>query len=76
VKKWLRWGASPRASQFLIVAGRARAACHGRFNVSREDVAALAPMVLRHRLIRSFEADAEGIGTGDIVSRLLADVQG
>ena len=49
VKRWIRWGASPRASQYLILAGRARAACQGRFNVACEDVAALAPLVLRHR---------------------------
>src|SRR6266478_806059 len=60
IKRWIRWGASPRASQYLILAGRARAACQGRFNVACEDVAALAPLVLRHRLIRTFQADAEG----------------
>jgi len=54
-KRWIRWGASPRASQYLILAGRARAACQGRFNVACEDVAALAPLVLRHRLIRTFQ---------------------
>ena len=67
VKRGVRWGASPRASQHLIVAGRARAACQGRFNVAREDVAALAPWVLRHRIIRSFEAEAEGLQPDDIV---------
>jgi MoxR-like ATPase len=75
VQKWVRWGASPRASQALIVAGRARAACRGRFNVACEDVVALAPLVLRHRLIRSFEADAEGVSSEQIVLRLLADVK-
>jgi MoxR-like ATPase len=74
VKKWVRWGASPRASQALIVAGRARAACQGRANVSREDVLALARPVLRHRILRSFEADAEGVTPDDVVSRLLLDV--
>jgi MoxR-like ATPase len=74
VKKWVRWGASPRASQYLIVAGRALAACQGRFHVSREDVQALAPLVLRHRILRSFEADAEGVSTDDVVVRLLKDV--
>src|SRR5215213_8594800 len=58
MKRWIRWGASPRASQNLILAGRARAACQGRFNVACEDVAAVAPLVLRHRLIRSFQAEA------------------
>ncbi len=74
IKKWIRWGASPRASQHLIVAGRARAACQGRFNVACEDVAALAPLVLRHRLIRTFQADAEGKTTDDIINQLLQDV--
>jgi len=74
IKRWIRWGASPRASQHLIVAGRARAACQGRFNVACEDVAALAPLVLRHRLIRTFQADAEGKTTDDIIAQLLADV--
>jgi MoxR-like ATPase len=74
IKRWVRWGASPRASQYLILAGRARAACEGRFNVACEDVAALAPLVLRHRLIRSFQADAEGKNTDEIVAQLLKDV--
>jgi MoxR-like ATPase len=74
IKQWVRWGASPRASQNLILAGRARAACEGRFNVSCEDVAALAHAVLRHRLIRSFQADAEGKSTDDIITQLLRDV--
>ncbi len=74
IKRWIRWGASPRASQYLIRAGRARAACQGRFNVACEDVAALAPLVLRHRLIRTFQADAEGKTTDDIIAQLLQDV--
>ena len=74
IKRWVRWGASPRASQFLILAGRARAACAGRFNVACEDVAQLAAPVLRHRLIRSFQADAEGVSTDDIIARVLNDV--
>ncbi len=74
IKKWIRWGASPRASQFLILAGRARAATQGRFNVACADVAALAPLILRHRLIRSFQADAEGKSVDDIVGKLLGDI--
>jgi MoxR-like ATPase len=74
IKRWVRWGASPRASQHLILAGRARAACEGRYNVACEDVAALAPLVLRHRLIRTFQADAEGKTTDDIIGQLLRDV--
>jgi len=74
IKRWIRWGASPRASQYLIIAGRARAACDGRFNVACEDVAALAPLVLRHRMIRSFQADAEGKSADEIIAKLLHDV--
>jgi MoxR-like ATPase len=74
VKRWIRWGASPRASQYLILAGRARAACQGRFNVACEDVAALAPLFLRLRLIRSLKADAEGKTTDQIITQLLKDV--
>jgi MoxR-like ATPase len=74
IKRWIRWGASPRASQHLVLAGRARAACEGRFNVACDDVATLAPLVLRHRLIRTFQADAEGKTTDDIITQLLEDV--
>lgn len=74
VSRWIRWGASPRASQNLILAGRARAACEGRFNVACEDVAAVAPLVLRHRVIRSFQADADGKSTDDIVARILEEI--
>lgn len=74
IRKWVKWGASPRASQNLIVAGRARAALHGRFNVACEDIEALAPMVLRHRMIRSFQADAEGKSADEIVSVLLSKI--
>ncbi|MDG2223989.1 MAG: MoxR family ATPase [Rubripirellula sp.] len=74
VSRWIRWGASPRASQNLILAGRARAAAQGRFNVACEDVKAIAPMVLRHRIIRSFHADAEGQSADDIIQQLLAEI--
>ncbi len=74
VRKYLRWGASPRASQNLIIAARARAACEGRFNVACEDVAALAPNVLRHRLIRNFQADADAMSASAIVALLLERV--
>jgi len=74
VKQYVHWGASPRAAQHLILAGRARAACQGRFNVAREDVAAVALPVLRHRLIRTFRAEAKGKTTDDIISELLGDM--
>jgi MoxR-like ATPase len=74
IKEWVRWGASPRASQHLILAGRARAACQGRFNVACEDVAAVALPVLRHRLVRTFRAEADEKTTDDIIGQLLGDV--
>jgi len=74
IKQWVHWGASPRATQHLILAGRARAACQGRFNVAREDVAAVALPVLRHRLVRTFLAEGEGKTTDDIIGQLLKDV--
>ena len=74
VKRWIRWGASPRASQNLILASRAQAACQGRYNVACEDVATVAPLVLRHRIIRSFHAEAEGKSTDDIIAQILAEV--
>jgi MoxR-like ATPase len=74
IEQYIRWGASPRAAQHLILAGRARAACRGRFNVACEDVAAVALSVLRHRLIRTFRAEAEGKSTDDIINALLKDM--
>jgi MoxR-like ATPase len=75
IEQYVHWGASPRAAQHLILAGRARAACLGRFNVAREDVAAVALPVLRHRLIRTFRAEAKGKTTDNIISELLEDMQ-
>jgi MoxR-like ATPase len=64
------WGAGPRASQFLILAAKARAVLHGRYYVSCEDVRAVAAPVLRHRIITNFNAEAEGIKPDDIVRML------
>ncbi|UCE46391.1 MAG: AAA family ATPase [Phycisphaerales bacterium] len=74
VEEYIHWGASPRAAQHLILAGRARAACEGRFNVAREDIEAVALPVLRHRLIRTFRAETKGKTTDDIISELLTDM--
>ncbi|MEM1349697.1 MAG: MoxR family ATPase [Myxococcota bacterium] len=71
VKQYLSWGAGPRASQYLILASKARALLHGRVSVSKEDVRALAPPILRHRIITNFQADAQRITTDDIIARLL-----
>jgi MoxR-like ATPase len=72
--QYLRFGSSPRGGQSLILAGKVRALTEGRFNVSFEDIQAVALPTLRHRLILNFEAEAEGITTDHIVRQVLADV--
>ena len=72
--QYLRFGSSPRGGQTLILAGKVRALTHGRFNVSFDDIEAVAPPALRHRLILNFEAEAEGITTDHIVAQVLRDV--
>ncbi|MBT3377745.1 MAG: MoxR family ATPase [Lentisphaerae bacterium] len=74
VREKVKWGAGSRASQALILAGKAKALLEGRYNVACEDVRALASPVLRHRVITNFHADAEGITSDDIVSQLLETV--
>ena len=66
------WGAGPRAVQFLILGGKARALLHGRTHVSTDDIQALAKPVLRHRIVMNFAAESEGVTPDDIVDRLLA----
>ncbi|MBK8098206.1 MAG: MoxR family ATPase [Planctomycetes bacterium] len=75
IKEWLQWGAGPRASQNLVLGAKAHALLQGRFYVSAEDVRAVAKAVLRHRLITSFAAEAEGITTDKVVERLLDEVK-
>jgi MoxR-like ATPase len=75
VRDWIRWGAGPRAGQALLLAGKARAVLHGRPAVSVEDIRAVAPPVLRHRLLVNFQAEAEGIDAETIVARLLETVR-
>ena len=67
------WGAGPRAVQFLILGGKARALMHGRAHVSTEDVQALAKPVLRHRLVVNFTAQSEGVSEDDIIERLIEE---
>ncbi len=74
VSELLAWGAGPRASQYLILGGKARAILHGRLHVTTEDIREVAYPVLRHRLVTTFNADAEGITTDDIVDRLIKAV--
>jgi len=75
VKEFLSWGAGPRASQYLLLAGKARAILDGRSAVEIEDLRALAKPVLQHRLLTSFHAEAEGVSSRQIVERLLEVVR-
>jgi MoxR-like ATPase len=74
VHKWLSWGAGPRASQYMILGAKTRAVLHGRFAPGVDDVRAVAPAVLRHRLVTNFNAEADGVKTDRIVADLLAAV--
>jgi MoxR-like ATPase len=75
IQQWVRWGAGPRAGQSLILGAKARAILHGRFNASCEDVRSMAHVVLRHRVLTNFHAEAEGINSNSVVSHLLDTVQ-
>jgi len=65
------WGAGPRAVQFLILGGKARALLHGRTHVSTEDIQELTKPVLRHRLVVNFAAESDGVTQDDIIEKLL-----
>jgi len=73
IKEWIKWGAGPRASQNLILGAKARAALDGRFVPSKEDVRSVAMLVLRHRLVTTFAAEAENIFAPDIVNKLIGE---
>ena len=72
VQERLRWGAGPRAVQFLILGGKARALLHGRTYVSTDDVAAWRNPVLRHRIVANFAAESEGVTPDRVIERLVA----
>ncbi len=71
VKKYLSWGAGPRASQFLVVAAKAHAAINGKFSPDIEDVKAVALPILRHRVVRNYKAESEGMSIEKLVDSLL-----
>ncbi len=71
VEEFVGWGAGPRASQYLILAGKARALLRGRYHVSTEDIRSVAIPVLRHRIVTNFNAEAEGIRSETIVKKLI-----
>ncbi|NVB38971.1 MoxR family ATPase [Pseudenhygromyxa sp. WMMC2535] len=74
LRELLRWGAGPRAGQQLVLAAQARAALAGREAVTKQDVRALAPAVLRHRLVPSFAAESRGVSPDELVAQVLAAV--
>jgi MoxR-like ATPase len=74
IKQWVTYGASVRAAQYLVLGGKARALMHGRYHVSFDDIAALAPPVLRHRILTNFHAQSERITTDHIIGRLVEAV--
>ena len=75
VHRFIRYGASPRASQYLILGAKARAMLQGRFHVDFDDVRAMAMPVLRHRLVLNFHARAEGIDVDEIIRRIMSQVR-
>ncbi|MDG2409751.1 MAG: AAA family ATPase [Pirellulales bacterium] len=74
VQDYVSWGAGPRATQYLVLGGKARAILHGRYYVDVEDIRAVAPAVLRHRILTNFNAEAEGITPDVIVQKLIETV--
>jgi MoxR-like ATPase len=74
VRDYVSWGAGPRASQYLVLAAKARAVLHGRHYVSGDDIRAVALPVLRHRIVTNFNAEAEGLKADDIVAHLLDSI--
>lgn len=74
VKELIDWGPGPRASQQLVLAAKARALIQGRHHVTRDDIEALALPVLRHRIVPTFNAEAEGVSVDDLIRKLIAEV--
>ncbi len=72
VDELVGWGAGPRAVQFLILGGKARALLEGRFHVQVEDIQALAKSVLRHRVVVNFAAESDGVSSDDVIERIIA----
>jgi MoxR-like ATPase len=75
VREMINWGAGPRASQYLILAAKARAILAGRHSVAIEDIRAVAQPVMRHRIVVNFHAEAQNINASDLIDRLLTDIE-
>lgn len=71
INNFLSWGAGPRASQFLVIGAKCNALMNGKYSPDIEDVKAVAMPILRHRIVRNYKAEAEGLKTDDIISTLL-----
>ena len=71
VNNYISWGAGPRASQYLVLGAKCHAAINGKYSPDIEDVKAIADYVLRHRIVRNYKAEAEGITESDIIANLL-----
>src|SRR5690606_13998004 len=74
IRDYLNWGAGPRASQYLVLAGKTRAVLYGRYFVTTEDIRAVAAPVLRHRILTNFNAQADGVTADNIIERLIQTV--
>jgi MoxR-like ATPase len=74
INRWVTWGGSLRASQFLVLAGKTRAILHGRYNVSCEDIRAMALPVLRHRILLNFQAESEKVDSDQVIRKLVETV--
>jgi MoxR-like ATPase len=75
IKDWIRWGAGPRASQYLILGAKVRAGLLGKITPDESDIEAVALPVLRHRLVISYNAEADNVFVGDIINKLLSDMK-
>jgi len=69
-RDYIAWGAGPRASQYLVLGAKAHAALHGKFSPDKEDVLAIAQPILRHRILKNYKAEAEGIPMEEIITKL------
>ena len=67
----LEWGAGPRASQFLVLGAKCNALLNGKYSPDMEDVKAVAKAVLRHRIVRNFKAEAEGVTVDELINKIL-----
>jgi MoxR-like ATPase len=71
VNEYISWGAGPRASQYLVLGAKCHAAISGKYSPDKEDVQAIANYVLRHRIVRNYKAEAEGVSEEDVIKSLM-----